>query len=466
MKKIAIIHGDLDTPLQRKAIALLSELILDYTLEYPICIPVSKADEFCGYFRIFVGTSRSNEYIREHSRGEMTHAEQYSIKVKDQNAIIEGSDDAGAVYGCIDFYNKYLIPLEFPHDPNRYRLNPFDRDLPDFEHSSYPSIKRRGIWTWGHVIYDYRGFIDNMVKLKLNTLIIWNDHPPINARDIVEYAHAHNIKLIWGYSWLWDTNCGEFSIDFIEGSVDEIVKKCEEEYLPLGGDGIYFQSFTETCKEYVGGVLIADAVTHLVNTAASRIFEGHPDLELQFGLHSESVKNKLDFIKKVDPRVRIVWENCGAFPFSYIPKRVENFDETVDFVKKIAHLRDPDERFGVVTKGLIKLDWGSFEHLEGPMNIGVCSEKMAKNRIERKRKIWRYIQAYWLTYAPKAHEMARVLCEEKNGDLDVTALVEDAMFEKQIVFPAALYAEMLWDVNADTMRLINEVALRDYVDFV
>lgn len=41
--------------------------------------------------------------------------------------------------------------------------------LPDFELNSRPAVKNRGIWTWGHVIYDYRSFIDNMVMLKLNT---------------------------------------------------------------------------------------------------------------------------------------------------------------------------------------------------------------------------------------------------------------------------------------------------------
>lgn len=41
--------------------------------------------------------------------------------------------------------------------------------LPDFELNSRPAVKNRGIWTWGHVIYDYRSFIDNMVMLKLST---------------------------------------------------------------------------------------------------------------------------------------------------------------------------------------------------------------------------------------------------------------------------------------------------------
>lgn len=465
MKKVAIIYGKQENSLQKKALSLLSEIILDYTFEYPVCAKVSDAEKFADRFCIYVGTKESNPYIKENSKKTLTHAEEYAISVSNGVAIIEGSDDAGALYGCIDFYNKYLVHLEYPHDPVVFRVNPFEKAFPDFEYSSYPSIKSRGIWTWGHVIYNYRAFIDNMVKLKLNTIIIWNDFAPVNAKEMIEYAHSLNIKLIWGYSWLWDTNCGEFSIENAENSIDEIIEKYEKEYLPLGGDGIYFQSFTETGKDSVGGIVIAEAVTNLVNKASARLLDKYPDLELQFGLHAESVKNKLQYIEKVDPRVRIVWENCGSFPFGYIPKKIENFDQTVEFVDKISHLRGENDRFGVVTKGLIKLDWSVFEHLEGPIYTGVSSKYMAKNRVERKSKIWRYIQAYWLTSAPKAHEMARALRDFKDGDLVVTALVEDAMFEENIMFPIALYSEMLWDTNGNTSDMINEVALRSYVDF-
>ena len=41
---------------------------------------------------------------------------------------------------------------------------------------------RREMWTWGYVIYDYKGFVDNMVKCKLNTLIVWNDYLPLNIK--------------------------------------------------------------------------------------------------------------------------------------------------------------------------------------------------------------------------------------------------------------------------------------------
>ena len=53
----------------------------------------------------------------------------------------------------------------------------------------------------------------------------------------------------------------------------------------------------------------------------------------------------------------------------------------------------------------------------------------------------------------------------KDRDLFVTALVEDGMFEENIMYPVALYSEMLWDCDADIDTLLSQVALRDYVDF-
>lgn len=35
-----------------------------------------------------------------------------------------------------------------------------------------------------------------------------------------------------------------------------------------------------------------------------------------------SVAQKLDRIAQIDPRVRIVWEDCGAFPYAYLAENV------------------------------------------------------------------------------------------------------------------------------------------------
>ncbi len=465
MKRFSIIYGSAESGIQKKALAVLSELLLDYTFCYPTCFKwdeeISCEDRIC----IYIGTKENNPVILENSKVNLTHSEEYSIQVKNGRVFIEGFDDAGVLYGCMDFYNKYILMLEYPHDTVTFAVDPFKNKLPDFEYTSYPSVKNRGIWTWGHVIYDYKSFLDNMVKLKLNTIVIWNDYAPLNARDIIEYAHGCGIKVIWGYAWGWTDGCNTESFDEIYSQIDSIVEKYEREYSKLGGDGIYFQSVTELSRDTIGGKIIAEAVTDFVNQTANKLYEKHPDLELQFGLHATSVKNRLEFIKNVDPRIRIVWENCGSFPFSYIPKNVEDFEDTKEYVKKIAVLRGNNDKFGVVTKGIVKLDWSTFEYMDGPANIGVSSKAVKANRVTRKNKVWKYIQAYWLSYADKAYEMTKAMCEAKNGDLYMTPLVEDGMFEENIMFPAALMSEMMWDTNYDIHKMMTEVALRNYVDF-
>ncbi len=464
MSEFAIVYGHNINSIGKKAIENLSEFLLDYTGEYPICKEYSEKEELnCRC--IYIGTKQNNPYIMENSGVVLNYDEEYYIEVKDDTVIIEGADDNGVLYGCIDFYNKYLLKMEFPHNENLvypYKLhNPFS----DFAYRSKPSVKNRGIWTWGHVIYNYKGFIDNMVKLKMNIIIIWNDAVPFNAKEIIDYAHSCGIKVVFGYSWCWDTDCNKFDLTTILSKSPEILEKYENEYANLDLDGIYFQSFTELKSETIGGVLIADAVTQFVNNTAGLFLEKYPNLELQFGLHATSVKEKLRIIKKVNPQIKIVWEDLGAFPFSYLPSDTKNFESTKELVSQIANLRGVSDSFGVVTKGFTKLDWGTFSHIDGSVNSGVSLKSTKERLINRKSKTWKYLQAYWLTNADKAYETVKTLAELKNGNLDITALVEDGMFEENIMFIVALYAEMLWDTKSDIKDLINNVALRGYVDF-
>ncbi|MBO5269955.1 MAG: hypothetical protein J6B77_04160, partial [Clostridia bacterium] len=438
MKSFAIVCGSAISDVQKKAVSVLSEILLDGTVKYPYVITYDETADLSSYRCIYIGTKESNPYIRAHSDAVLSHAEGYAIRIKNDTVVIEGADDRGVLYGCMDFYNEFVLKVEHPGDEVRYVHNCFEKPFPDFERISHPAVRDRGIWTWGHVIYDYRGFIDNLVRLKMNTLILWNDRVPFNARKIVAYAHSCGVKVIWGYAWAWNNGCKNVDLATLCDRSVPLFEQYEREYADIGADGIYFQSVTEFNKETIDGVLIADAVTQFVNHTAGLFFDKYPDLELQFGLHATSVKHRLEYIGKVDPRIRIVWENCGAFPFSYTPYDVAKFDETKEFVSRIAHLRGEDDRFGVVTKGLTKLYWPEFEHMEAPMHVGVSSERMQQNRITRKHRIWKYLQAYWITHADYVSDMIRLMAKEKDGDLYITALVEDGMFEKEIMYPVAL----------------------------
>ena len=103
--------------------------------------------------------------------------------------------------------------------------------------------------------------------------------------------------------------------------------------------------------------------------------------------------------------------------------------------------------------------------MEGPIFIGKGSDSWKENRIVRKSKIWKYLQAYWLVNSDKALEMVKTMADIKQGNLYVTALVEDGMFEENIMYPVALFSEMLWDCNTDIKELMSKVALREYITF-
>ena len=469
MKKTAIIYGEAKSEIQKRAIEELTKILLDYTFEYPICAGCCESVDTDSVRCIYIGTRESNSYIKNVSDNSLSFPESYTITVKDDTVIIEGFDDAGVLYGVLDFYNCYVVNYETEkavRNSNQHWNNIFEREsLPEFNRTSAPAVKERGLWTWGHVIYDYRNYLDNMMKLKMNGVIIWNDFVPANANEIVKYAHSCNIKVYWGFDWLWDTKNKTFFINDLEKESEKIFKKYEREYANSDGDGIYFQTFTETKNDSMDGVLIAEAAADFVNKTAALFFEKYPDLELQFGLHATSVKDKLEFIRTVDSRIRIVWEDCGAFPFSYEPTDINDFYGTVSFLEEIATLRGKSDRFSVVIKGLVQLDWSHFEHLKGSQWIGVSSKTCKKRGIDRMAREWRYIQAGWIANADKAQEMLREIAKNKNGDFAAFALVEDGMFEENIMYPVALYSEMLWDSEANIKDLMRTVALRSYVNF-
>jgi len=464
MKRVAIIYGEL-TALQKKAIEILGEFLLEYTEEYPMCFEENTPFDKENFHLIYIGTKRTSLYINKMSKVHLTKPQEYSIRVSDGVTVIEGYDDAGVLYGCVDFYNKYLLSCEYTQCLAYKVKNPFEEKLCDFKLQSAPSVEQRGIWTWGHVIYDYRSFIDNMTKLKMNTLIVWNDFVPLNAKEMIEYAHSCGVKVFFGFSWCWDTDCSIFSLDTIMNESENVFKKYQKEYSNLDADGIYFQSFTELNRDNIDGILIADAVTRFVNHTSSLFFEKYPDIELQFGLHANSVHDKLQFIKNVDERIRIVWENCKVFPFIDFTYDKKLFEEGKSFVKEIALLRGNADKFGVVTKCSSALDWNNFKHADSSVFIGKGSKSFIDNRIVRKSKLWKMVQSYWFNHADKAYEMIKLMADVKKGDLLITSLVEDGVFEENIFFHVALYSEMLWDTKKDYKALVNEVALRDYITF-
>jgi len=376
---------------------------------------------------------------------------------------ITAQDEIHLMYAASDFRNKYIPFTKNCHqsDPIYYFQHPFVDAIKPYHLDTKPRIKQRGIWTWGYVICDYKRYIDNMVTLKLNTLIIWNDYVPANMQQVISYAHENGISIYLGFAWGWDQDCKEGIAIEKEQLAKQVIDNYRENYAHLGCDGIYFQSFTELNQEDVGGVSIAEAVTEFVNLTASRILETDPHLKLLFGLHANSVKRKLDVIQKVDPRISIIWENLGSFPYANTPNEVEHFTETLDLTRKTQQLRENGD-FGVVLKGVTLLNWATFEHQEGSFLLGVKGQDEIDKLYKEKQEILRYVQSYWIRNAKYALEIMK---EFRENDM-VTALNEDCIFEEIINYPMALYAQMMWDSERSIEDILCETALMPDVTFV
>ncbi len=430
---------------------------------------------------IVVGTVASNSIFETLiSRGAMdapTVEESYAIYVgKDTSSdnqliAIAGSDERGILYGCMDFCNKYcgnVIHRNGDIWDEAFFDTLFERELNSFKIVCSPAIKTRAIWTWGHVIYDYRNFFKNMARLRLNEVVIWNDHLPLNASEVVECAHSFGIKLIWGFAWGWGTDCTDILEKLSENSLkkikEDVIRTYKEQYSETDCDGIYFQSFTELHTDIVGGKCVAETVVNLVNEISAELFEITPDLHIQFGLHATSVKNKLDYIKKVDGRVYIVWEDCGSFPYNYYADAVSDFDDTYKLTEKLIKLRGKKERFGAVFKGMPKLDWTRFEHFSSSYILGEKTNRFIHNRLHDKTKIWKKLQADWLKNADYIRKTVELIAGSSN-EVILQALVEDSLFESRIMFPAALYAELLWTPNRPVNEIISDVAGYPCVEF-
>ena len=388
----------------------------------------------------------------------------FAAEGEKQRIEITARDEINLMYAVSDFKNIYI-----PYAKNSSKRAPgyffhklfADEPMKEYDVCMKPRIKNRGLWTWGYVIYNYKKYIDNMVKLKLNTLIIWNDYLPENINDVINYAHDNGVKLYLGFAWGWDTKCNESEyILNTDKLTQEIKNKYEKEYSKLNCDGIYFQSFTEMGDESVNGKVIAQVVTDFVNKTADEILKEHGKLEILFGLHATSVKNKLDIIKNVDERISIIWEDVGSFPYSYSPADIDDFEETKELNNKLQNLRNGG--FGAVLKGVYCLDWSNFEHQKGNYILGTADEAFLREKVKEKRDIIKRIQSDWIRNAKYAHEIIK----DFNEDAIITVLAEDGVFEEVINYPIALYAQMLWDSDRTIEDIMCETAHMTEVEFV
>lgn len=420
---------------------------------------------------VVIGTYSESDIIKKYIKEDEIPQDGYVVKVMDNPenpefklALITAREKREVFYAAVDFTDDYFVTAIPRSGSLRLPNEIFENKVPDYYNASAPQIKKRSVFTWGNPINDYRNYIENMARMKLNQLIIWNDFAPINAKDIVEYAHEYGISVIWGYAWGWSTNCDNINLDALDALSDDVIEKYEKEYADIGGDGIYFQSFTELHQDYLGDRLIAEAVTDFVNKTADKMLKKYPDLFIQFGLHAWSVEEHLEYISKVDPRVEILWEDCGAFPYDYEPsiKDEADFEKALKFTDDILNLR---ENAGVVMlyKGNMVLDWFKFKHQSGPFVLGCASEEIKQHDLEMLKPSWRHYQSDWFLNGKYAYDMTKHIAETKKDDVTIGMA---GMFAGGIWFSEMLCAQILWECDRSYDEIVNKVSKRRCIERV
>ena len=463
-----IVYGSYDG-VEQFAIEELHRMV-QFHLPYVIQVLPAEAGAAAGAegHLLIVGTRENNALVRrlaEDRRIDIpAKAEGYAVacmaspwNAERKIAVIAGHDARGVLYGVEDF-NARVLGVDHLRD-RVHELHRTLDDLPAFSRSEFPRIDNRGIWTWGYVIYDYRRFIDNMARLRMNLLTMWNDAPPVNIRQAVDYAHSRGLKVAMGFHWGWgmkDLDLG--NPEHVRLLRDDVLHEYEANYAHLPLDGIYFQTLTETGDTARGGVPIVKLACDMVNTVGRAILDRHPGLWIQFGLHATSILENYVYLENLDPRITITWEDAGTFPYSYRPFLTETVapsintpEKTIEYSRKLARLRGGRE-FAMLPKGFANIDWSYEFENHGSYLMGEWCGASVRDRLEMLRAHWDRVNGLWMANYPHAVRFFREVLAVGPKTTTVMALVEDGMFEAEIQPSVALFSHILWNPHEDEQR--------------
>ena len=405
---------------------------------------------------IVVGTLADNPVLAKYLKADDVPAGGYLVRAFADGArnvaLVAGSDARNVLWAAVDFVDDAMTALrpfrgnglKFGADPfrvgelwdnptgDRYRVNPYMS-------RRVPRTKVRSVFTWGHPIDDFREYFRNLARMKINRVYLWNNEPPLNAKEVVDWAHSWGVEVFWGFEWGWGTQREKTASEPNDAIVARVLAQWRGVWSRLPGDGIYFQTFTEMRTKELGGEPVARKAVRCVNAIAADILRERPDLRIVFGLHATSVRDHLDEIAAADPRLEILWEDTGAFPFGYW---VDTTPETDDaFNRRI--VSDPRHPVGLVFKWLMIQDWNRFTYQQGPYLLGVTSRKTYEDDVKLQADLWQNFTVDWAEKGVRAYETVRMV-QAQGPDVELNIA---AQLNGPIHYPTALTAELFWSAD-------------------
>jgi hypothetical protein len=235
---------------------------------------------------------------------------------------------------------------------------------------------------------------------------------------------------------------------------DEVVADWRVRWKPMGGDGIYFQSFTETSKKTIGGKSIPEAVVTFVNEVAARIRAEAPELDIVFGLHSNSMRYEgaEEALAKIDPSLEVLWENCGGFPYWEAYGDVSSPD--VAFNDKILSITP---KAGLAWKAQLRMDWSNYVPPAGPFLLGCAGRRL----LDRDRQIIsEVLSSYdedWVLNGEAAYRLIQHIRKGKNQPREFNAVAE---YNPPFAYATMCQAELFWNSDKEWEEIAKRARMR------